>query len=533
MHPGINCCPEPPESCRALLAVPSSAGVAAPTQLALNQCPRSRGWGGASQPLSSPHGLTPPSPGAAAPPASAALTEVLRDVQVVPEAQAGVGGSREGLALQPGTGAPQAQHTGVKVHVVTWKGRDRARGVPWFRSPPPASCHPPANGQGPPSPAPRCLWGRPRRGGDRDAAEPPPRTYWGCSQVSPPLPSFACSLRPCQGARGGGCPYRPSCPGCDPAQGRGTGPGRPRSSSPRRSCAGGGPRGCSSRTCPARSRRTLGGEGGAVTYPAPQAPTALRCLREDRASRAGAAAATSSPAPPAGGQAKLRAGAGRLVGTAEPRRMGRAVPIPTAVCPHRVPRSHPAGCTAPPWRGLSPGSGQGPSDTCRSSSAMYPWAPPAPTASNITCRGGGQGGTLGLAAARSPCAAPRGAPHPALSHLPVPIGLDGDVAAVPGVPLHGADTHHLPPHPALLHKDPERACPGHPPLRGGPRLRRAGPSPCRRCPPGVSRCSPGLLALSWNQKERHWEGAEGWKGWEVRAATCPHGREPLPVLTTM
>lgn len=211
MHPGINCCPEPPESCRALLAVPSSAGVAAPTQLALNQCPRSRGWGGASQPLSSPHGLTPPSPGAAAPPASAALTEVLRDVQVVPEAQAGVGGSREGLALQPGTGAPQAQHTGVKVHVVTWKGRDRAWGVPWFRSPPPASCHPPANGQGdarrtvaPPALLLAAFGAVPGEEGTGMLRSRPPRTYWGCSRVSPPLPSFACSLRPCQGARGGG-----------------------------------------------------------------------------------------------------------------------------------------------------------------------------------------------------------------------------------------------------------------------------------------------------------------------------------------
>lgn len=39
--------------------------------------------------------------------------------------------------------------------------------------------------------------------------------------------------------------------------------------------------------------------------------------------------------------------------------------------------------------------------------------------------------------------------------------------------------------------------------------------------------------LSWYQKARHWAGAEGWYGAEVRVALCPMGREPLLVLTTM
>lgn len=60
-------------------------------------------------------------------------------------------------------------------------------------------------------------------------------------------------------------------------------------------------------------------------------------------------------------------------------------------CPY--PHSHmsPWGASDPslamllPGNGLLPGSGQAPSDTCRSSSAMYPWSPPAPTTSNIAC----------------------------------------------------------------------------------------------------------------------------------------------------
>lgn len=48
---------------------------------------------------------------------------MLRDVHVVPEAQAAGSGGGEVLALQPGSGAPRAQHAGVEVHIVTWRGR--------------------------------------------------------------------------------------------------------------------------------------------------------------------------------------------------------------------------------------------------------------------------------------------------------------------------------------------------------------------------------------------------------------------------
>jgi len=135
----------------------------------------------------------------------------------------------------------------------------------------------------------------------------------GHSWVTPSISSP--SLRPCQGARGGtGVSYHSQCPGCDPARGRGTWQEGPRSSSPRRRCAGGGPGGCSSRTCPARSHRMLGGAGDCG------APSAARWEMGQ------------PPAPPQL-PAELRAGAGCLTAVAGPQWLGQAVPIPTSACP--------------------------------------------------------------------------------------------------------------------------------------------------------------------------------------------------------
>lgn len=69
-------------------------------------------------------------PGPAPPPRPAGLTEVLGDVHVVPEAQAGLGGRGQGGTLQQGTGAPGPQHAGVEVQVVTWAGRTERRVSP-------------------------------------------------------------------------------------------------------------------------------------------------------------------------------------------------------------------------------------------------------------------------------------------------------------------------------------------------------------------------------------------------------------------
>lgn len=79
-------------------------------------------------------------------PGTAGLTEVLWDVHVVPEPQAGVGSSRQVLALQPGSGAPRAQHAGVEVHIVTWTRWNRAQGIPLSCASPPCPA-PPQNAQ--------------------------------------------------------------------------------------------------------------------------------------------------------------------------------------------------------------------------------------------------------------------------------------------------------------------------------------------------------------------------------------------------
>lgn len=145
--------------------------------------------------------------------------------------------------------------------------------------------------------------------------------------------------------------------------------------------------------------------------------------------------------------------------------------------------------TVPLRGGVSPGSGQAPSATCRSSSAMYPWSPPAPTASNTTWAGRhAEVGSL-----HAPLITSSGPQHPALSHLPVAIRLYGDVAAVPAAPFHGAYAQNLPPYPALLHEHPEGACPGHPTWRRGPGLCHMEPPPIWRCPQGVS----GQVVLTW------------------------------------
>lgn len=293
--------------------------------------------------------------------------------------------------------------------------------------------------------------------------------------VPPSIPRSSSSLWPCQGALGAmGVSYRSLCPGCDPAQGWGTWQGGPRSSSPRQSCAGGGLRGCSSRTCPAQSHRTLGGKGGGCDAPS----TAGTRWPVQPGGRWGIWGGGEAPSPlpttpsfgpgQAQGRSRVPSGHGRAMMD------GTDCPHPHGCVPSWGVLSPSVWSMVPPRHRLSPGSGQAPSDTCRSSRAMYPWLPPAPTASNIACRR-----WAGWHTEVGSCHAPlishslspswqRGPRHPAPSHLPVPIRPDGDVAAMPGVPLHGAYAHHLSPHPALLHKDPKEACPRHPPWSRDP-----------------------------------------------------------------
>lgn len=153
--------------------------------------------------------------------------------------------------------------------------------------------------------------------------------------------------------------------------------------------------------------------------------------------------------------------------------MGWAVPIPTATCPHGVPQTpawpcccHGTGSHLAQGR-LHPTHGGHPARCTHGHPRLLPLQI-LPVGSGDTKVGSchGAGSELEQCTRHHPSACFLLQLQPcwevpwALPHLPVPICLDSGVAAVPGVPFHCAHAEQLPQHPALLHKDAERTCPG-------------------------------------------------------------------------